>query len=171
MFPDTPRMYLEERTDELAGKPAATKRFINELLQNNSMPPDYWQPKAERNDQPEASTSAAQTVVDGNVPRVVDEGPVPVHELNIVPDETNDDGTTAVVVETEEDKLQGKWSDLQSLFPQTDPAFLHQKLVDMQGDMAAYNGWVNESIENKGKDFPTKEEYEKRQKVMIICIK
>ena len=44
MFPDTPQEYLEEQAEELAGKPAATERFIVEHLARNCKPPEYWVP-------------------------------------------------------------------------------------------------------------------------------
>ncbi len=44
MFPDTPVEFLEEQAEELAGKPAATDRFITELLSRDCKPPEYWTP-------------------------------------------------------------------------------------------------------------------------------
>ena len=50
------------------------------------------------------------------------------------------------------------------LFPKTDPHFLHQKVTELIGDEAAFTRWVDESLENKGANFPSREQYEKRQR-------
>ncbi len=52
---------------------------------------------------------------------------------------------------------------LQNLFPQTDPEFLHQKVLEFVGDDGALNGWINEGLEHKGSEFPSRAEYDKRQ--------
>ena len=44
MFPDTPKLYLEQQAADLVGKHAAINRFIDELFENDSKPPEYWKP-------------------------------------------------------------------------------------------------------------------------------
>ncbi len=65
--------------------------------------------------------------------------------------------------DSEEDKIQSKSSTLQILFPQADPEFLHQKVVELIADEPAFNRWVDESLETKGSEFPSRSDYEKRQ--------
>ena len=51
------------------------------------------------------------------------------------------------------------------LFPQADPEFLHQKVVEFGNDKDQMTVWITEIIENKGdKDFPSRKDYEARQK-------
>ena len=44
MFPNTPKLYLEQQAADLVGKHAAINRFIDELFENDSKPPEYWRP-------------------------------------------------------------------------------------------------------------------------------
>jgi hypothetical protein len=44
MFPNTPKLFLEQQASDLVGKHAAINRFIDELFENNSKPPEYWRP-------------------------------------------------------------------------------------------------------------------------------
>ena len=44
MFPSTPKLYLEQQAADLVGKHAAINRFIDELFENDSKPPEYWKP-------------------------------------------------------------------------------------------------------------------------------
>ena len=70
--------------------------------------------------------------------------------------------------ETEEDREQAKLRVLESLFPDTDPEFLHAKIVEQRGKEDSLNGFINEGLEHKGKDWPTRKEYEERQEVRSI---
>ena len=44
MFPNTPKLFLEQQASDLVGKHAAINRFIDELFENDSKPPEYWRP-------------------------------------------------------------------------------------------------------------------------------
>ena len=58
-----------------------------------------------------------------------------------------------------------KLEHLIDLFPQADPEFLHQKVVEFTNDKEAMAVWISEIIENKGdKEFPSRKDYEQRQK-------
>ncbi len=167
MFPDAPRQYLVEQTEELAGKPAAIERFINELLERNSRPPDYWQPPEKKE---HGSVRAEPTAATPTSSVLVQEGHIrPYHNAEM---EDYDDKIAAAVAaaatiaeeESEEEKVERKLATVQSLFPDTDPGFLHQKVTEMMHDDNALNMFINEGLEKKGKDFPSRAEYHKRQK-------
>ena len=67
-----------------------------------------------------------------------------------------------------EDEVQKKLSHLVSVFPNTDPEFLHgkiQEFADKDEDMAR---WIDETLENKASGLPTRKDYEKRVKVRLI---
>ena len=183
MFPDTPQIFLQEQAEELVGKPAAIDRFVTEHLARECQPPDYWVPKPQahgyeqiivkNNEQPKGQDQARETIIEAieaNVPPAVAEVVAvtePVAPIDVEEDNRSVDGNIDNV-ETEEEKTQKKWSTLQVLFPQTDPEFLHLKLIELNGNEEAINRWVEAGIESKGKDFPTKEAYEQRQKVSLI---
>ena len=65
----------------------------------------------------------------------------------------------------EEDMANKKLEHLIDLFPQADPEFLHQKVVEFTNDKEAMAVWISEIIETKGdKEFPSRKDYEQRQK-------
>ena len=71
----------------------------------------------------------------------------------------------AIVEETEEDKANKRLRTLESLFPDTDPEFLHQKAVEIGDNEEEMNRWIGEAIENKSaKEFPSRSDYEERRK-------
>ena len=71
----------------------------------------------------------------------------------------------AVVEETEEDKANKRLVTLESLFPEVDPEFLHQRAVEIGDNPQQMEQWINESMENNSfKEFPSRSDYEKRQK-------
>ena len=71
----------------------------------------------------------------------------------------------AVVEETEEDKANKRLVTLESLFPEVDPEFLHQRAVEIGDNPQQMEQWIAESIENNSaKEFPSRSDYEKRQK-------
>ncbi len=208
MFPATPVAYLEEQAEELAGKPAATERFIGELLSRGCQPPDYWTPtekvvtvigdegttpmewdplvtddEKKPADPSEAGADMAKTAAEtaaaaGRLEDINAEialleqeytAKIQNHGAEDVPEEAAEGAGAAAAAqqappqpETEEDKIDLKFSTLQALFPQADPEFLHQKVQELIGDEGQYNRWVDESFENKGKDFPSRVAYEKR---------
>lgn len=67
--------------------------------------------------------------------------------------------------DNEEDMANKKLEHLIDLFPNADPEFLHQKVVELAKDRERWEGWISETIENKSdKDFPSRKDYEQRQK-------
>ena len=57
----------------------------------------------------------------------------------------------------EDDEVIKKLRTLESLFPDTDPGFLHQKVLEIGDDDLKFNQWIEEFIENNSaKDFPKK---------------
>jgi len=54
----------------------------------------------------------------------------------------------AVVEETEEDKANKRLVTLESLFPEVDPEFLHQRAVEIGDNPQQMEQWIAESIEN-----------------------
>lgn len=204
MFPGTPREYLEEQAEELAGKPAATERFITEHLKRECQPPEYWIPGmravvgllgspprvTEAAKQESAGAEEQSVIIDGETEILPDPGATVPQELpgsnqaagpqrqdeevgarlaNVVEappgrEELVDLASIPAPQETEEDKIESKFATLQALFPKADPHFLHQRVVELIADDAAFTRWVDESLESKGRDFPSREEYERRQK-------
>ena len=76
------------------------------------------------------------------------------------PKETNDGPE-----DNEEDMVNKKLEHLIDLFPNADPEFLHQKVVELANDRERWEGWISETIENKSdKEFPSRKDYEQRQK-------
>lgn len=66
---------------------------------------------------------------------------------------------------SEEDMANKRLETLVTLFPQTDPEFLHGKAVEFGSDKDQMNRWIEDSIENNAaKEFPSRADYEKRQK-------
>lgn len=105
-------------------------------------------------------------------PNHFDEALLPVHPgepIIDLPEEVVEDDALAGPSneENQEDKNKSRFSTVEILFPRADPEFLHQKVLEFEKDDEAFNRWVNESLENKGNDFPTREAYEKRQEVRI----
>lgn len=101
-------------------------------------------------------------------PNHFDEALLPVHPgepIIDLPEEVVEDDALAGPSneENQEDKNKSRFSTVEILFPRADPEFLHQKVLEFEKDDEAFNRWVNESLENKGNDFPTREAYEKRQ--------
>ena len=69
--------------------------------------------------------------------------------------------------ETEEDKANKRLMTLSTLFPSVDPEFLHQKGVEFgfeAGSEQALNQWIDANIDKGYKEFPTRSDYEKREK-------
>ena len=63
----------------------------------------------------------------------------------------------AVVEETEEDKANKRLVTLESLFPEVDPEFLHQRAVEIGDNPQQMEQWIAESIENNSaKEFPSR---------------
>ena len=170
MFPNTPVEYLEEMAEELAGKPIATERFISELLARDSKPPDFWNPGINKTI---ANIKDEQQPSDGPGPTPMPsapESPKPGPSTKVVndtidltdagPKETNDGPE-----DNEEDMVNKKLEHLIDLFPNADPEFLHQKVVELANDRERWEGWISETIENKSdKEFPSRKDYEQRQK-------
>ena len=81
-------------------------------------------------------------------------------------------GVRTTVADTEEEKrerqMEIRVQDILALFPQKDPEFLHTKsnefALDTEG-VAAFVAWVNEVVENGGRDLPSREDYDRRKKV------
>ena len=69
--------------------------------------------------------------------------------------------------ETEEDKANKRLETLLTLFPSVDPEFLHQKGAEFgfeAGSEQALNQWIDTNIDKGYKEFPTREDYDKRRK-------
>ena len=249
MFPETPKQYLEQQAGELVGKPAAIDRFIDELVSNNSKPPEYWKPDvvpvwdspapavnalnmtqrpkpkkfdlpsgpwqdlfaaendlnhltreitkdklndafwAEEKETPVPGPSGTQknpnpigeaTIPNTNVPGAssspVQDNVEAFAAQNSVRDATGSgeepSGVRTAVPDTEEEKrerqMEIRVQNILALFPQKDPEFLHTKsnefALDTEG-VAAFVAWVNEVVENGGRDLPSREEYDRRKKV------
>ena len=139
--------------------------LISDLIANNGLPPPMWKP---------AATNGAQNAA--AVP------PAPQEEVEIQDVPIVQDGAAAFDVpvmiddpqpgpsreETDEEKIASKLKLVTDLFPQTDPEFLQQKIAELIGDEALFQQWVQESVDKKGEDFPSREAYEKRQEVRVL---
>ena len=67
--------------------------------------------------------------------------------------------------ESEEDRANKRLETLVTLFPHVDPEFLHTKAVEFGDNEDQMNRWIQETLENNtANDFPSRQEYEKRQK-------
>ena len=80
---------------------------------------------------------------------------------------------TVEATDTEEEKreqqMDKRVQNLLSLFPQKDPEYLRAKNNEFGLDSAgvtAFETWVLEVVENGGKDLPSREDYDKRKKVI-----
>ena len=74
--------------------------------------------------------------------------------------------------ERREQQMDKRVQNLLSLFPQKDPEFLRAKNNEFGLDVAgvtSFETWVLEVVENGGKDLPSREDYDKRKKVVYIC--
>ena len=86
--------------------------------------------------------------------------------------------TSTEVTDTEEERreqqMDKRVQNLLSLFPQKDPEFLRAKNNEFGLDAAgitAFETWVLEVVENGGKDLPSREDYERRKKVIYkVCL-
>jgi hypothetical protein len=64
-----------------------------------------------------------------------------------------------------EDKVERQLSHLLSVFPNTDPEFLHNKVLEFTDKEEEMARWIDETLENKAVGLPTRKDYEKRLKV------
>ena len=67
-----------------------------------------------------------------------------------------------------EDEAQRKLSHLVSVFPNTDPEFLHEKVLEFADKEDQMARWIDETLENKADGLPTRKDYEKRVKVKAV---
>ena len=67
-----------------------------------------------------------------------------------------------------EDEVQRKLSHLVSVFPNTDPEFLHEKVLEFADKEDQMARWIDETLENKADGLPTRKDYEKRVKVKAV---
>jgi len=65
-----------------------------------------------------------------------------------------------------EDEVQRKLSHLVSVFPNTDPEFLNEKVLEFADKEEEMVRWIDETLENKAAGLPTRKDYEKRVKVI-----
>ena len=79
--------------------------------------------------------------------------------------------STVERVETEEEKIQRQFLHLEECFPDTDPEFLYERARYLYLDETALNSFVDEAIESRGKNFPTREDYEKRREHELVLEK
>ena len=70
-------------------------------------------------------------------------------------------------VETEEEKIDRHFNNLEELFPDTDPEFLHARAGDLYADEKLFQEFIVEGFETKAKNFPTRKQYEKRREVRM----
>ena len=70
-------------------------------------------------------------------------------------------------METEEEKVERHFANLEELFPDTDPEFLHERARELYSDEKLFQEFIAEGFETKAKNFPTRKEYEKRREVRI----
>ena len=172
MFPDTPVAYLEEQVEDLAGRPAATERFIGELLERGAQPPLGWTPRVVA--VPAAETSAADPAPPiangagdnggGGVVVLEEEPPPP-------PPPQPQPGPSRPL--TEEEQIEAKFQMLESCFPNVDPEFLHAKVTELKlhaddNELAAF---FDSAMESKCSGFPTRAEYEKRRETQALFAK
>ena len=155
MFPDAPLEYLEEQVPDLAGKPAATERFINGLLEGGSLPPEDW-----RAGQKVPLIATEETTVNGSKTE-----PILIEETEPVA------GPSHTRVETDEEKIEHHFTVLEQHFPDTDPEFLHERARDMGGDEMLLQEFMDEAFESEGKHFPTRKEYDKRREHALLVDK
>jgi hypothetical protein len=72
------------------------------------------------------------------------------------------------IVENEEDLANKLLETLVTLFPQTDPEFLHARAVEFGKNEEQMNAWIQEAVENNSAPtFPSRKDYEKRQMVHL----
>ena len=73
-------------------------------------------------------------------------------------------------METEEEKIERHFANLEELFPDTDPEFLHERARDLYTDEKLFQEFIVEGFETKAKNFPTRKEYEKRREVRFNSV-
>jgi hypothetical protein len=72
------------------------------------------------------------------------------------------------IVENKEDLANKLLETLVTLFPQTDPEFLHARAVEFGKNEEQMNAWIQEAVENNSAPtFPSRKDYEKRQMVHL----
>jgi hypothetical protein len=74
----------------------------------------------------------------------------------------------ANAADIDEDKVERQLGHLVSVFPETDPEFLHRKVIEFADKEAEFAAWIDATLEKGVDDLPTRKDYEKRLKVIII---
>ena len=91
-----------------------------------------------------------------------------------MPDSSNNSvEPTDTEEEKREQQMDKRVQNLLSLFPQKDPEYLRAKNNEFGLDTAgatAFEAWVLEVVENGGKNLPSREDYDKRKKVILTWI-
>ena len=76
----------------------------------------------------------------------------------------------ANAADIDEDKVERQLGHLVSVFPETDPEFLHRKVIEFADKEAEFAAWIDATLEKGVDDLPTRKDYEKRLKVIIIIV-
>jgi len=126
-------------------------RFLNDHLARGSAVPDDWIPKRL---EPVLSLDPGLPPLDFDVPQ-----PEP---------EAAEAAPTADPEDQVEDEVQKKLSHLVSVFPNTDPEFLHGKIQEFADKDDEMVRWIDETLENKASGLPTRKDYEKRVKASLV---
>ena len=72
-----------------------------------------------------------------------------------------------VNVDIDEDQVEKQLGHLVIVFPETDPEYLHRKVLEFVGKDAEFARWIDETLESGVADLPTRKDYESRLKVRI----
>ena len=151
----------EKEPQNVENREEALDHNLNDQGLNNDNIEDVTdpQPGTSRDAYPKAGPSKQSETID------LTEKPIENPAANNETDETDaTNKQTAVEEMTEEDMANKRLETLVTLFPQTDPEFLHEKAVEFGSDKDKMNRWIEESIENgTAKEFPSRADYEKRQ--------
>lgn len=121
MFPDTPLEYLEEQVPDLAGKPAATERFVTSLLERGSRPPEDWRVEQKV---PLATTEEISADLNRRMVQYVMNNNEATTKPIVIVETEPVAGPSHTRVENDEEKME-----LKQYFSDTDPEFLHEKPI------------------------------------------
>ena len=121
MFPDTPLEYLEEQVPDLAGKPAATERFVTSLLKCGSRPPEDWRVEQKV---PLATTEEISADLNRRMVQYVMNNNEATTKPIVIAETEPVAGPSHTRVENDEEKME-----LKQYFSDTDPEFLHEKPI------------------------------------------
>ena len=143
--------------DDFRVQPGPSDHITDQVLDMQEVFGDEPRPGPSDGPGPTPMPSAPESPKPGPSTKVVNDT---IDLTDAGPKETNDGPE-----DNEEDMVNKKLEHLIDLFPNADPEFLHQKVVELANDRERWEGWISETIENKSdKEFPSRKDYEQRQK-------